>query len=686
MDGTNRASNSSSLTPQPTASNDKSTENEGLFRSCPVTHTPGVIKLIKLEPSKEKIDIPPLTERLCEFKKPDGCNEYTKFKLMEQYIEGRTENFTNNDWLYLIIKMGKRRLPFMSNKRALLKKMHGIYGEVFMEKRSELNISRLKLEAELMKQKGGRRRKLSKQLLKRIPVPDTILQEIISKTKKGEFIYKNTSTKKLSSPESIFDISHNDFFSWLVIACNNNNQFSPPEVDAWAQIEKKIKEDFDHSVFNINKKVGLLLSTARMPESICGGRTLQVTEDGSTYYIKFIRDGEEPMEFIREKSMHEALHEPSYENKFKSEIPVSQGLFKYPYNSEFEQFDDRIKIHTDIDGSKYVQGYCFRASPDYAVYAWNQDDAHPDKIHEASENGFKAAAFDIGAFARQGLTFDGLIPIQHSTNNQGRKWLSLSGVFGDDNFAHTINYDRNPGIMLKWLSSGTNRPDIGRSGLRDFGDSTFINDITDESAIFKEFGIRKTSHFEKTRNSLVFFNALLDNFVAIFILYGRLHQQDKSYHYHNPQAISELKAFIESIMGNFLQGYYDNPEAELKKTMEINDSDYEEWLTRTATEIIYWTAAQPKYIDGKEIPAFKTKTGEFDHENQCYVKHIIKNKYIDDKLYPTETNAFSLRDTLDRDGNLYLGLDLCTFPFTALLKGIPYLFTKIIKNSSNPDL
>ena len=120
----------------------------------------------------------------------------------------------------------------------------------------------------------------------------------------------------------------------------------------------------------------------------------------------------------------------------------------------------------------------------------------------------------------------------------------------------------------------------------------------------------------------------------------------------------------------------------------MGDANYQKWLKKTATEIIYWTAAQPNFVDNngeiEEIPAFEGAT-EFDHVNQCYVKQIMNTGFIDQTLYPKVEMDFDKSDIaakLSITREKFLGLNRCIFPMTSLLKGVPYLFSQLISRSS----
>ena len=481
-------------------------------------------------------------------------------------MKGRTDHFTDHDWLYLIIKFGKLRLSWNQSKKDEFTNLYHQYGEQFLILRSKLMALRMQME-DMVAEYDDRHNRLqfslpSRQYLTRKIkkcIPAQRVQNIINEAKNGINSVKYDISGQLLKNEKLYDVRHNRFFARLVIACNEHGTYTPPESAKWELIEKQLevagqKHAFPDR-FSRDKVLDSWISEAVIPESACGGRTLQITREGKTYYVKFMRAGEDVRQFVREKTIHEMLHNSGFTKRLRSEIPVSRGLYQHPYDSKFDQFDDTLATCTDSQAKKYVYSYCFSASSDYVAYAYQTAPEQSVNIYKASESGLKKAASDIGTFARHGLMFDGIIPAHHSTKNKNeqRKWLSLGGVFEDSVRGGTGNYARYPGLMLDWSHTATNRPDISQSGLRDLGDSTHINNVTNESDIFKEYGISGTFHFEPVRNALVFFNALLDNFVAIFLLYGRLHQTGQEYHYHNPHAVRKLERFMEDIMDNFLR-------------------------------------------------------------------------------------------------------------------------------------
>ena len=644
-------------------------------------------------------------EALFSFESIKAC-ESRREDLIENYLEGNTKNFTDSEWLYLIFKFGKLRFskcPSCQWKKAELMKLYHEYGEKFLFLRSKLMMLRMKVEdlvsqyVENIRKKqydhgfAPPRKYLTQELKANIPIHHQV-HKIVSEARTGIERVEYNITEQILMDENIFCTRHNMLFAKLVITCNEYNQYTPPEANTWALTEDVLKTVCNNTKFpesfQSSSELDQWISDAIMPHSVCGGRTLQIHKNGKTYYFKFFRQGEDIDQFIREKAMHEMLQNSGFDQHLKSEIPVCVGLYAHPYNSKLEQFDDKLAIHTDHQGNQRVYTYCFTASEDYVAYAYLTTPEQPEDIYQSSDMGLRKAAYDIGFFARHGAIFDSILPVLHSTRDGSRKWLSLGGVFADCNDANATNYARYPGLIVDWSRTATNRPDISKSGLRDLGDSIFINHITREYHIFKEFGIFPNLHFEKVLKTLVFFNTLLDNFVAIILLYGRLHQSDPQYHYHNREAVQKIEVFIENVLDNFLQGYFDDSQVCCKEIMAMGDANYQKWLKKTATEIIYWTAAQPDFVDNngeiEEIPAFEGAT-EFDHVNQCYVKQILNTGFIDQTLYPEVDKDFDKSDIgakLSITGKKFLGLYRCIFPMTSLLKGVPYLFSQLISRSS----
>ena len=622
-------------------------------------------------------------------------------QLINNYLEGNTKNFTDSEWLYLILKFGKLRFSGRAKwKNDKLMELYDKYGEKFLFLRSKLMMLRVKIEDAVShydeKHKKSynsplpSRRFLTPKLQTRVTVDQ--IHEIINEARTGIERVQYNITEQLLMDEEIINIHHNMLFAKLVITCNEHSQYTPPSANTWAQTENELKAACQNTKFPESfqscSELDQWISDAIMPHSVCGGRTLQIAKNGKTYYFKFLRQGEDINQFIREKAMHEVLYKSGFAKHLKSEIPECVGLYSHPYDSQLDQFDDKLAIHTDHQGNQRVYAYCFTASEDYVAYAYQTTPEQPEDIYQSSDLGLRKAAYDIGFFARHGAIFDSILPVLHSTRDGSRKWLSLGGVFANCHWSEAQNYARYPGLIEDWSHTATNRPDISKSGLRDFGDSIFINHITREYHIFEEYGISPDFHFEKVLKILVFFNTLLDNFVAIILLYGRLHRSDSQYHYHNREAVQKLEVFIENVLDDFLQGYLNDSQVCCKKIMAMGDANYQKWLKKTATEIIYWTAAQPDFVNNngeiEEISAFVGAT-EFDHVNQCYVKHILNTGHIDQTLYPMEKTEFDKRD-FGRGhgikGKKFLGLDLCIFPLTSLLKGVPYLFSQLVSRSS----
>ena len=628
-------------------------------------------------------------------------------ELIKNFLEGNTKNFTDSEWLYLIFKFGKLRFSKCRScewKKEELMELFQEHGEKFLFLRSKLMMLRMKVE-DLVSQyqyddkinkkqyEHGfifSRRRLTEELKANIPVHQ--VHKIVSEARTGIERVEYNITEQIHMDEDIFHIHHNMLFAKLVITCNEHSQYTPPEANTWASTEDALKTACNNTKFpesfQSSSELDQWISDAIMPHSVCGGRTLQIAKNGKTYYFKFLRQGEDINEFIREKAMHEMLHESGFDQHLKSEIPECAGLYAHPYNSKLEQFDDKLAIHTDHQGNQRVYAYCFTASEDYVAYAYQITPEQPEDIYKSSDMGLRKAAYDIGFFARHGAMFDSILPVLHSTRGGSRRWMSLAGVYMDDTDGAAKNYVKYPGLIMDWSGAATNRPDISKSGLRDLGDSLFINHITSEYDIFKEHRISPNYHFEKVLKTIVFFSTLQDNLVAIFLLYGRLHQSDSQYHYHNREAVQKLEVFIEHVLDNFLRGYFNDSQICCQEIMAIGVENYQKWLKKTATEIIYWTAAQPDFVNNngelEEISAFMGTT-EFDHVNQCYVKQILNTGFIDQTLYPKVKISFQQSEigkNFRITGEKFLGLYGCIFPLTSLLKGVPYLFSQLISRSS----
>ena len=325
-----------------------------------------------------------VSEALFSYDSIKACDPRRE-ELIKNYLEGNTKNFTDNEWLYLIVKFG--RLRFGSRrpdewKKEELMELYDKYGEKFLFLRSKLMMLRVKIEDAVShydeKHKKSysyalpNRSLLTSQLQTKVTVDQ--IHEIINEARTGIERVQYNITEQLLMDEEIFNIHHNMLFAKLVITCNEHSQYTPPSANTWAQTENELKAACKNTKFPESfqscSELDQWISDAIMPHSVCGGRTLQIAKNGKTYYFKFLRQGEDINQFIREKAMHEVLQESGFKKHLKSEIPECVGLYSHPYDSKLDQFDDKLAIHTNHNGDKRVYAYCFTASEDYVAYAY----------------------------------------------------------------------------------------------------------------------------------------------------------------------------------------------------------------------------------------------------------------------------------------------------------------------------
>jgi hypothetical protein len=616
-----------------------------------------------------------LTDRkinLPKFEKLTSGKQFTseyKYSLFKKYVEDDTSKFTADDWIYLIIKMGKRLMA--PNK---LKQLHSIFTAndlpMVLKKRAELQYLRNELEDIVYKSKHHVRSNLYLGKLKYTDLfsEDQLIQLVI-KAKAQDFKFPKVSSKLLYSTEALQDDCHNPFFTELLIACHTNNDFSPHNINIGRQITDYIN-NVDEQICNDNEanKLAKILADKQATRNICGGRTLQLIDNqGKVFYFKFQRNNENFNDFTREQKMHKALADLSLTETFSSEVPHNKGLFKLAID-ELDQsikFDDALQINVSADGKQYVYVYCFTASTDYVEYAWHLDQTNLNNPHEKSILGLKKAAKDIGTYASYGIVFDSIIKAQHSISGIP-KWSTLANLAEEQ----SKNVDAFPGSISGWVKE-TIRSDLAWSGLRDLGDSQFIDEIY---ANLAADSFLKNNLAFPVSTVLGYMNALLDNIIAITVIYSRGMRQNPDYHYENIEIINAVKIFIEDILQEFLSGFFHDDTINLKNIMDISDDDYNNWLDRTATEIVYWTAIQPEEITAK------FKDSPYDHQHNNYSSHIKKTKFLDKNLYPEQeddVHTIQLNDNIKSDYSL--GITHCHgFPFQALIKGTSRMLTNII--------
>jgi hypothetical protein len=271
-----------------------------------------------------------------------------------------------------------------------------------------------------------------------------------------------------------------------------------------------------------------------------------------------------------------------------------------------------------------------------------------------------------------------MIEAYHGTINC-RPWSAMDYI---DYRKRSKNDARYPISMSLWVSQNK-KSDISYSGIRDLGDSTFFN-YYHYNSIFNEE--KQLSHYPENINEIIIYvRTLLDNIVAIVILYAHGKRHTPNYNFKNPKIISEVQKFIEECFNIFLQEYYETNTVSVKSILKITNENYNQWLKRASEEIVYWTMKQPEidchenYLDDDHIAKI-TKDYEFS-----YVKDVLQTGFLDTELYPDQKHGLkkvNLHPILISE--LSLGATHGpNFPFKALINGFSLILSEILLADDN---
>ncbi len=607
-----------------------------------------------------------------------------KILLMQDYLSDQTNYFTDDDWLYLIIKIGKRT-GNETKLKIIKQEFNTINKELLFNKIAKLQSLRYQIEEITDKSSLKTRSYLYKQSKQNNYLFEMEkLQEIITFAKTDTNLFPCAKIEQLYSTASLSFGMNNPFFSDLIIACYRNSKFSPPEIAIGYKIEAELKNNTPKEIIKQDcLAVVAMLENKNIFKNICGGRTVQLNlPDGQILYLKFQRREESWNDFIREQQMHNTLYNLFTDQHFASEIPKSKFLFYIPIEkaTSILNFKDKLEMKITENNCTFIYGYCFSASKDYVNYACQIDASNPYNQHAKSEEGLKKAAIDIGTYARYGLTFDSLIKAQHERTGTWdilhHKWMSLSEISG----FFKKNSNSFPGSICDWIKD-TMRSDLSWSGLRDLGDCQIIDNIL--PTLNKDNRLR-TCFFLEIGNLLAYFNALMDNIVAIILVYIHGKRLNSSFHYQNTAAIQEVKIFLTEILQQIMNGYFATTDVQLNEIMNLTITDFEKWLHITSLEIIYWGAMQPHELTEDFY------NSSYDHKNQNYTSHLKKNNKFDSNIMKMEddkdiSTLFLIGNSYENNNNYnyHFGVShLNGFPLQALIKGINKLFTEILEQSS----
>ncbi len=395
--------------------------------------------------------------------------------------------------------------------------------------------------------------------------------------------------------------------------------------------------------------------------SVVGGRTLAICNGESVDYYKFQRLGESIATLAQEGIMHQFIARV-LNKRFKSQLPrFGQYLIVLEKDlpESIQSFTDRLQVINNANGEKAYRVYHFKATKNYGQYAHTPDGSSTP--YAIAERGLLNAIHDIGVLnGNVGVMPTSTIPAFHDT---GRRWLFLSPLLGNSSyFALPL-----PGTFGGWVKA-IERPDFGWDGLRDWGDVEFYGSM--KSGLTARDS-KVSGYSPEVLQRLSFANALCENLLAAVMLRSRLRRNSPDYHYQNQQTVKETENFIEQLLNEYLSGLLAKekewlPKSRLPEFMGVHPTTYRSWLTRTAEEILYWTAMQPHEA---------TEHCTFTPSDECYSEHIKRNGKLDTALYPKLLGTFDIYKKFPKDfhnvnDQLNLGANNAVFPLISLVKGL----------------
>lgn len=478
----------------------------------------------------------------------------------------------------------------------------------------------------------------------------------------------------------------NPFLPELLQAGYRTECFTPPRMDCGQKLDDYVRGSFQYLQPVAMPAAEPLLNQGSRAELV-GGRTLKVTTGNEVYYYKFQRVGEPLLTLFGEGLAHEFLRDrPGVGTALKSDLPYEPAYFRLSAAelNRFPAFRDPVQLNEAESGQAWVNVYRYKATEGYSIYA-HQPDHRSEEPFGRPEQGILRFCHDAGVFTGMGLSLVSTLPAFHDTASK-RRWTPLHSILGFGQIGLSS------GTFGAWNTTATEYPDIGYSGLRDVYDVELFGAL--ESFVARKDGSRN-SHPQAVQQRLMLANGCVENLLAAILVRSRLWQQFPDYHYKNPDALGKAEAFIEQALCEFVQGYYSDAlpacygqPFDLKKFLDLEDEHYKGWLTRSAQELVYWTAAQPDR-ESPDLPAYQSSDSEFDHSD-CYALHIRKRKRLDPVLYPA---AIDIRHQVEYpdnfincDGHLNLGSNGCFFPLESLSRGLTRLVTRILVTpAQQPD-
>ncbi|WP_157794298.1 DUF4116 domain-containing protein [Endozoicomonas ascidiicola] len=457
---------------------------------------------------------------------------------------------------------------------------------------------------------------------------------------------------------------NNPFAKDLLATCYQNTAFTPSQLTVADELEAWIKTQCQHP------EISALPENFSFPPDTqrAGGRALRIpTGKPNCLYLKLQRKSEPLNELLREGFVHQFLDNKGLRQELKSNYPSFTAFYRISVEQlpvKPDSFDDALEIE-DIDGHSYVTAYYYQASANYVTYAHQPDNAATNPFQQPEE-GILKACHDIGRFMNWGMLHTSSLPAFHDTDS-GRTFLfthSLLGYQREDKAPGTYPY---PGTFGAWNSTATNQPDFGYTGFRDIGDYEKFGHV---NSYFKAADCRRETHPEQVNQCLAFANCMMDNLLAALLIRSRLRQHSSGYHYKNNATITETANFISATITAFMEGM--GRSASLSQHLLLTEDACQQWLTRCAEEILYWTARQPSE---RHYPD-PCKTAP---DKDCYSEHL-KHYKIADSLYPEDNSSHRVSgpgDYHNCNGKLNLGGQHAMLPLLTLTNGLFRLATRL---------
>jgi hypothetical protein len=529
-------------------------------------------------------------------------------------------------------------------------------------------------------------------ILKSTKIPNAFKNDFLQHITTGNFYFPVVKPKELYSRINPLQSAISaPFVTELLSSCykfNNPYKFNlsdvAQELDAYIQNSKQ-------KTLPINNAIEVFAGA-----EVRGGRTIQVNISASiAKFYKFRKSNESLESFTAEAYFLEFLEKTEngrrLKQQLKSDIPIINKLVSMPITQLPRcafHCEDEPEVYTNSQGVKCADVIVFSCSKDYLEYAHKKDINNPQNIFFKPEQGLLNACHDLGVFMSYGIYYTNTLPAYH-LGKYDRNWTALHMLlrrlsckpirsFFDLNERNDFNM---VGKMESWDSTATERPDYGYTGLRDFGDFELFGNI---SSTLERAGCQQLKLFSNITQKILAANTVSECLLAAILLYARLHKQSSNYHYKNIEAKKNMADFIESIFSNFLLGITQGKTSNIQEFMELSSADYTQWLERTVTEILYWTASQPTVEEVKEanIKFNDTQTNITD----CFSTHINQGK-LPSKLYD-EINIDKNIKYPKQFTNLvgeklynHLGMTNGTFPLLALLNFLFLFNSRINKNN-----